>query len=70
MQKTTTTTVAAVGDFVQYQLTVENTATNAAVASVRIVDQLPLGARYRAGSTRIGGCRSRPIRRFPPTAAR
>ena len=55
MQKTTTTTVAAVGDFVQYQLSVENTSTNAAVASVRTVDQLPLGARYRARSTRIGG---------------
>ncbi len=54
MQKSTTTTVAAVGDFVQYQLAVENTSTNAAVASVRIVDQLPLGARYHAGSTRIG----------------
>ncbi|HET9445177.1 MAG TPA: OmpA family protein, partial [Steroidobacteraceae bacterium] len=54
MQKSTTTTVAAVGDFVQYQLVVENTSTNAAVASVRVVDQLPLGARYNAGSTRIG----------------
>jgi uncharacterized repeat protein (TIGR01451 family) len=54
VQKTTTTTVAAIGDFVQYQLTVENTAPNAAVASVRTVDQLPLGARYRPGSTRIG----------------
>jgi uncharacterized repeat protein (TIGR01451 family) len=54
VQKTTTTTVAAIGDFVQYQLTVENTATNAAVASVRTIDQLPLGARYRPGSTRIG----------------
>ncbi len=54
VQKTTTTTVAAIGDFVQYQLTVENTATNVAVASVRTVDQLPLGARYRPGSTRIG----------------
>jgi uncharacterized repeat protein (TIGR01451 family) len=54
VQKTTTTTVAAIGDFVQYQLTVENTATNAAVASVQTVDQLPLGARYRPGSARIG----------------
>lgn len=54
VQKTTTTTVAAIGDFVQYQLTVENTSTNAAVASVRTVDQLPLGARYRPGSTRVG----------------
>jgi uncharacterized repeat protein (TIGR01451 family) len=54
VQKTTTTTVAAIGDFVQYQLTVENTATNAAVAGVQTVDQLPLGARYRPGSARIG----------------
>jgi uncharacterized repeat protein (TIGR01451 family) len=54
VRKSTTTTVAAIGDFVQYQLTVENTSTNAATASVRTVDQLPLGARYRAGSTRIG----------------
>jgi uncharacterized repeat protein (TIGR01451 family) len=54
VQKTTTTTVAAIGDFVQYQLTVENTATNVALASVRTVDQLPLGTRYRPGSTRIG----------------
>lgn len=54
VQKTTTTTVAAIGDFIQYQLTVENTSSNAAVASVRTVDQLPLGARYRPGSTRIG----------------
>ncbi|MGH8177559.1 MAG: OmpA family protein [Steroidobacter sp.] len=55
MQKSTTTTVAAIGDFVQYTLTVENISTSAAVASVRTIDQLPLGARYRKGSTRIGG---------------
>ena len=54
IRKTTTTTVAAVGDFVQYQLSVENTSSNASVRSVRTVDQLPLGARYRPGSARIG----------------
>src|SRR4029078_5828433 len=54
VQKTTTTTVAAIGDFVQYQVSVENTSSNAPVASVRTVDQLPLGARYRPGSTRFG----------------
>ena len=53
-RKTTMTTVAAVGDFVQYTLSIENTATNAAIASVNIVDRLPAGARYRTGSTRIG----------------
>ena len=54
IQKTTTTTVAAVGDFVQYELHVENTSSNGGVASVQTVDQLPLGARYRPGSTRFG----------------
>jgi uncharacterized repeat protein (TIGR01451 family) len=54
IRKTTTTTVAAIGDFVQYELSVENTSSNAAVASVQTVDQLPLGARYRTGSTRVG----------------
>jgi uncharacterized repeat protein (TIGR01451 family) len=55
LQKSTTTTVAAIGDFVQYQLTVENTSTNVALPSVRTIDELPLGARYRPGSTRVNG---------------
>ncbi|HEU4654057.1 MAG TPA: OmpA family protein, partial [Steroidobacteraceae bacterium] len=55
MQKSTATTVASVGDFVQYTLLIENTATSGAIASVRAVDHLPLGARYREGSTRIDG---------------
>ena len=55
MRKSTITTVAAVGDFVQYSLVAENTSGNAAVASVSIVDQLPAGARYRPGSARIEG---------------
>lgn len=54
MQKSTPTTVAAVGDFVQYTLTVENTS-KAAVSDVRVVDHLPRGARYRAGSARANG---------------
>ena len=41
MQKSTMTAVAAIGDFVQYTLTVENTSRNAAVAGVRTIDQLP-----------------------------
>jgi uncharacterized repeat protein (TIGR01451 family) len=55
VQKTTATTVAAIGDFVQYILTIENTSSNAALASARAVDSLPLGARYRKGSARLGG---------------
>jgi uncharacterized repeat protein (TIGR01451 family) len=46
-------TTAAVGDLIPYVLTVENT--NAAVLSpgVTIRDRLPLGFRYRKGSTRL-----------------
>jgi uncharacterized repeat protein (TIGR01451 family) len=55
MQKSTTASVAAVGDFIQYTLTIENIATNTAVANVRTEDTLPLGARYVQGSTRMAG---------------
>ena len=55
LRKSTITTVAAVGDFVQYSLVAENTSGNAAIANVQIVDRLPQGARYRAGSTHIEG---------------
>jgi uncharacterized repeat protein (TIGR01451 family) len=55
MQKTTPTSVAAIGDFVQYTLTIQNTSTNAAVPSMTTIDRLPHGMRYRAGSARIDG---------------
>ncbi len=55
MRKSTITTVAAVGDFVQYSLVAENTSGNAAIPGVSIVDRLPAGVRYRAGSARIEG---------------
>ncbi len=55
VQKSAMTNVAAIGDFVQYSLIVENTATNATVPSVRTIDSLPLGARYRSGSARVEG---------------
>jgi uncharacterized repeat protein (TIGR01451 family) len=58
MQKTTPTTVAAIGDFVQFTLTIQNTATHAAVSSMTASDRLPNGMRYRAGSTRINGARA------------
>ena len=47
-----------IGDFVQYALTIQNTATNAAVPNATMIDQLPAGMRYRAGSTRIDGERA------------
>ncbi len=54
-QKSTTATVAAVGDFVPYQLTVENLSATAPVAALQTVDMLPAGLRYRPGSTRVDG---------------
>ncbi|MBC7984118.1 MAG: OmpA family protein, partial [Candidatus Obscuribacterales bacterium] len=55
LQKTTTTTVAALGDFVQYTLSIENTGTVGSFQTVSINDQLPWGVRYRKGSTRVNG---------------
>jgi uncharacterized repeat protein (TIGR01451 family) len=53
LQKTTTTTIAAPGDFVQYSLTIENSGALGTFQTVHIEDHLPLGVRYRAGSTHI-----------------
>ncbi|MDH4125153.1 MAG: OmpA family protein [Gammaproteobacteria bacterium] len=53
LQKATTTTVAAPGDFVRYELQLENSSTAGTFSDVQIVDQLPPGVRYVADSTRI-----------------
>ncbi len=55
LQKSTTTTLAAPGDFVRYELRLENTSESDAARSAVIVDQLPAGTRYVAGSTSIDG---------------
>lgn len=54
VQKTTATTVAAVGDFIEYRVEVENASTQGAFAKVQVVDTLPLGLKYRDGSAHIG----------------
>ncbi len=46
--------VAAVGDFVQYQLALSNPGV-VAVTGVSVNDRLPPGFRYRAGTARING---------------
>ena len=46
---------AAVGDFVPYSLTVENTSTTILAPGVIINDRLPHGFRYRRGSARLDG---------------
>jgi uncharacterized repeat protein (TIGR01451 family) len=62
LQKSTMTTVAAPGDFVRYELTVENSSTAAAATNVTIVDQLPPGVRFMPGSvTRDGASDADPV---------
>ena len=51
--KEASTETAAVGDFVRYEISVENTGAGSAVLSVR--DLLPQGFRYQRGSARRNG---------------
>ena len=53
LQKATTTTTAAIGDFVPFTLTVQNAAGNGPFRSVTVSDQLPSGLRFRAGTVRF-----------------
>ncbi len=55
LRKSTTTTVAAPGDFVRYELVVENTSTTDTAQAVQLIDQLPPGVRYVPGSATLDG---------------
>ncbi len=50
--------VAAVGDFVQYQVLIQNADTAGIVTNGSLIDQLPKGFRYVANSVRINGART------------
>ena len=54
VQKTASASVAGIGDFVQFTVTVSNPQTQTAPDTVA-TDVLPVGFRYMAGSTRIDG---------------
>lgn len=54
VQKSVSRTMAAIGDFVQYTVTVENNS-GAPAANATVNDRLPLGFRYRQGSARLDG---------------
>ncbi len=54
VQKSVNRDTAAIGDFVQYTVTVENRS-GAATPGVTVTDRLPLGFRYRSGSFRLDG---------------
>ena len=55
LQKRTLTTVAAPGDFIRYELTLENASVSGSATNVRIVDELPPGVRFVPGSVTIDG---------------
>ena len=55
LQKQTLTTMAAPGDFVRYELTLENASATGTASGVTIVDQLPSGVRFVPGSVTIDG---------------
>ena len=55
LQKRTLATTAAPGDFVRYELLLENASGPGDATDVRIVDQLPGGVRFVPGSVTIDG---------------
>jgi uncharacterized repeat protein (TIGR01451 family) len=55
LQKRTTMTIAAPGDFVRYELVLENASDTGIADEVQIVDQLPPGVRFVPGSVTIDG---------------
>ena len=55
LQKQTLTTIAAPGDFVRYELTVENTAPAGTATDVVIIDQPPPEVRFVPGSVKVNG---------------
>jgi uncharacterized repeat protein (TIGR01451 family) len=49
--------LATTGDFVQYTLNLQNASESGAFSNVRVIDNLPAGARFRPGSLRLNGAR-------------
>jgi uncharacterized repeat protein (TIGR01451 family) len=55
MEKSVSTDSAAIGDFVQYTLTLTNTGTSTSADNVVITDTMPVGLRYQSASVRYNG---------------
>lgn len=55
LRKSANVETAAVGDFVLYELVLQNTSRVGAFRNLRVDDLLPVGVRYRAGSVRRDG---------------
>jgi uncharacterized repeat protein (TIGR01451 family) len=58
VQKTASATSAAVGDMLQFTVTVENTDKSLTAQGVYVLDTLPQGFRYVHGSARLGSARA------------
>lgn len=55
VRKSADKTVVSPGDFIGYEISVENSAQTGTVSSATVIDTLPLGFHYRKGSTVING---------------
>ncbi|MEL7023601.1 MAG: OmpA family protein [Pseudomonadota bacterium] len=55
LSKTTTATSAAVGDYVQYRLQIQNTSERIPATGISLTDVPPAGFRYVPGSARLNG---------------
>jgi uncharacterized repeat protein (TIGR01451 family) len=55
LTKTVSQTTASAGDFLQYQLVLQNTDPVQQATGVSVLDQLPPGMRYQPGSLRVNG---------------
>jgi uncharacterized repeat protein (TIGR01451 family) len=55
LQKRTTTTIAAPGDLVRYELVLENSSPSGPADDIRVFDQLPIGMRLVSGSVVVNG---------------
>jgi len=55
VQKAATKSQVSAGDFLPYQINIQNNDLALAANGIQVVDRLPLGFRYRKGSTRVNG---------------
>jgi uncharacterized repeat protein (TIGR01451 family) len=55
LTKTTGKTSVSIGDVLQYRLRFDNTGSGLNLTNVRVEDTLPVGMRYRKGSTKMDG---------------
>ncbi|MBT8100059.1 MAG: DUF11 domain-containing protein, partial [Gammaproteobacteria bacterium] len=55
LQKRTLATTAAPGDFVRYELILENASNAGLATNIRLVDELPVGVRFVPGSVNLDG---------------